>query len=135
MKTTTGLITGTPKVAGTSSFTIQATDSGGSAPVSQALSITINPKVKLAVTTTSLKAASENKTYSETLASTGGTLPVSWSLTGGALPTGLTLGASGSITGDPTESGTFDFTVEATDSSSTVETATGSLALTVKPAR
>jgi hypothetical protein len=37
----------------------------------------------------------------------------SWSLAGGTLPAGLTLGANGVITGTPTQSGTFTFTVQA----------------------
>ena len=130
-----GLITGTPTVAGTSSFTVQATDSGGSAPVSQSLSITINPSVKLSVNATSLKAANENRKYSATLASTGGTLPVSWSVATGTLPAGLTLAPSGAITGDPTVPGTFEFSVKATDSSNPVETATGSFSITVNPTK
>jgi hypothetical protein len=131
----TGIITGTPTVAGTSSFTVQATDSAGSAPVSQALSITVAPKVKVSVTTTTLKAANENKPYSVTLAATGGTLPYIWSVTAGDLPTGLTLGSNGALAGTPTESGTFEFTAQVTDSTDPVGTATANLTLTVKPAR
>jgi hypothetical protein len=126
-----GLITGTPEFSGTSSFTIEARDSGGSAPVTQALSITVKPDVTLSVTTTSLKTAKVNKSYSTTLAATGGTTPFTWSVTAGALPTGLTLNPNGSITGEATASGTFDFSVEVTDSSNPVETATSSLSITV----
>jgi hypothetical protein len=132
----TGMITGTPTVAGTSSFTVEATDSGGSTPVTQALSITINPDVDVSVITTTLKTAKQNKSYkSKELAATGGTAPYSWSVTSGSLPTGLTLSPAGTITGASTESGTFPITVQVTDSSTTPETATANLTLTVDPSR
>jgi hypothetical protein len=50
---------------------------------------------------------------------TGGafTPPFTWSLaTGSALPGGLTLSSGGTISGTPTQSGTFDFVVQLTDS-------------------
>ena len=131
----TGLITGTPTVAGTASFTVQAEDSARSTPVSQALSITVAPDVKLSVTTTTLKAGRENRSYSAKLAATGGTTPYTWSVTAGALPDGLTLSAAGVISGTATASGTFDFTVQAVDSTSPTQTATANLALTVDAAR
>jgi hypothetical protein len=125
----TGLITGTPTFAGTYAFTIQAGDSGGSTPVTQALSITVDPDVTLSVTTTKLKTAKLNKAYSATLAATGGTTPYTWTVTSGALPPGLTLNPNGSITGEATATGTFDFSVQVTDSSTTVETATANLGI------
>ena len=51
---TSGIISGMPTTSGTSSFTVQATDSGGSPPVTQALSLTVKPSVKVSVATTSL---------------------------------------------------------------------------------
>jgi len=132
---TSGLITGTPTVAGTTSFTVQAEDSAGSTPVSQALSISVAPDVKLSVTTTTLKVGKENKSYSAKLAATGGTAPYTWSVTGGALPAGLTLSSGGTISGVPTASGTSTFTVQVVDSTSPTETASANLTLTVDPAR
>ena len=49
------------------------------------------------------------------LTQTGGTLPITWDLAAGALPTGLTLSASGFLSGTPTAAGTFNFTARATD--------------------
>src|SRR5262245_31559212 len=54
--------------------------------------------------------------YSQTLSATGGTPPYSWSLASGSLPSGLSLSSSGTISGTPTQSGTFNFTVQARDS-------------------
>ncbi|QJU55552.1 putative Ig domain-containing protein [Herbiconiux sp. KACC 21604] len=44
---------------------------------------------------------------------------MTYSLTGGALPPGLSLASTGEITGTPTTSGTFDFTVSASNGSPT----------------
>jgi hypothetical protein len=52
--------------------------------------------------------------YSRGLAATGGTGSYQWSLQAGALPPGITLAASGSISGTPTEAGEFGFTASVT---------------------
>ena len=53
--------------------------------------------------------------YSEMLAATGGDGTYSWSVSAGALPTGLSLdAATGGLSGTPAVDGTFDFTVEVT---------------------
>jgi cyclophilin family peptidyl-prolyl cis-trans isomerase len=43
------------------------------------------------------------------------TPPFTWSLPSGGLPSGLTLSSGGTISGTPTQSGTFDFTLQLTD--------------------
>jgi Putative Ig domain len=67
------------------------------------------------ITTGSLPGGTVSDAYSQTLAASGGTGPYSWSLTGGSLPNGLTLSSGGVISGTPTNTGTFGFTVRATD--------------------
>jgi hypothetical protein len=47
----------------------------------------------------------------------GGTEPFTWNVTAGSLPPGLTLAPDGTITGTPTQAGSFTFTVQARDSS------------------
>ena len=131
LNASSGIISGAPTSTGTSSFTVQATDSGGSAPVSQALSISVNPEVPVSVKTTSLSNADQNQSYSTAISATGGAVPYSYSLTSGALPAGLTLNSYGVISGVPTTWGTFSFTVEATDTSSPAQTATQQLTLDV----
>ena len=55
--------------------------------------------------------------YNATISATGGAAPFAFSVTGGALPGGLSLGpTTGAITGTPTLAGTFNFTITATDS-------------------
>jgi uncharacterized repeat protein (TIGR01451 family) len=125
----TGVISGTPTTAGTSSFTVQVTDSSSPTQTSTAaLSITI--VAPLAITTTSLPGGTVGTAYSATLAATGGTTPYTWSVSSGSLPMGLTLNAStGVISGTPTINGTSSFTVMATDSSSPPLTTTQALSI------
>jgi hypothetical protein len=127
-----GVISGTPAASGTSTFTITVRDS--SSPVqtkSVALSITVTPPT-LSVVTSSLAAGTEGAAYSATLKAQGGTPAYIWSITSGSLPAGLGLAASdGVISGTPTASGAFTFTVSVTDSSSPVQTKSTTLSLTV----
>ncbi|MBS0265411.1 MAG: putative Ig domain-containing protein [Planctomycetes bacterium] len=112
----TGVISGTPNLAGVSHFTIRATDAAGSADTHD-YAVTINPLVT--ITTTSLSDGTLNNyiAYSQTVATTGGTGSITFSLGAGRLPDGLTLdGSTGQITGRPTLVGTFNFTIVATDS-------------------
>jgi len=69
----------------------------------------------LSVTTTSLPSGTVGVAYSAQLAATGGTAPYTWSSAG--LPAGLSLSASGAITGTPTAAGSTPVSVKVTDSS------------------
>jgi hypothetical protein len=128
-----GTISGTPTSAGTTSFTVKVTDSSGghegAVSATKQLSLTINP-VQLAISTTSLANGVVGTAYGASLASTGGTGTVSWSVTAGSLPAGLSLGGS-TIAGTPTTSGMVAFTVTATDSGTPVQTAIQPLSITI----
>ena len=91
----------------------------------------------LSITSTSpLAAGTVNSAYSQSLAATGGTLPYTWSLATGSgpLPTGLTISSGGVISGTPTATGTFNFTVQVRDSAATPQTATKALSITINSA-
>ncbi len=76
-----------------------------------------------------------NRPYSQQIAATDGTGPYSFSLVDGKLPAGLGLSSSGLITGTPTTTGTSDFTLEVTDSTTpTPETQKQQFTLTINPA-
>ena len=81
------------------------------------------------VTTFSLSNGALNMAYTGTLTAAGGTLPYTWSIAGGSLPPGLTLTGGGMISGKPTASGTFSFTVQVSDVNS--RTATKTLSITI----
>ena len=122
-----GTISGTPTAAGTFNFTVKATDSTSPTAqiATQALSIVVGAAVT--VTTTSLPNGLATTPYSQTLAATGGTPAYSWSIASGSLPNGLSL-VGATITGTPTAAGTYNFTVQVTDSTApTHQTATQAL--------
>ncbi len=74
------------------------------------------PAINLSPTT--LPNASTGAPYSQTLATSGGVAPFTFSLIAGSLPTGLSLSAAGLLSGMPTQGGTFNFTIRATDANS-----------------
>jgi plastocyanin len=90
--------------------------------------ITVKPFI---VKTTKLVTATKGKPYSEKLAAAGGETPLHWTITKGALPTGLKLSGTGVISGTPTTSGAKTFTVKVTDSSTPPLTAKRAFTLTV----
>jgi Putative Ig domain len=77
---------------------------------------TVTPNANLTVSST-LPAGTVGTSYSSTLTVTGGTAPYTFSAASGQLPAGVTLGDStGTISGTPTASGNFNFSVSVADS-------------------
>ncbi len=115
-----GVISGTTAVTGTSNFTVAVTDTA-SVTVTAPLSLTI--AVPLTITTSSLPNGTQLAAYSATLAGTGGTPPYSWSISSGSLPSGLSLASSiGTVSGTSSVAGTSNFTVLLTDANSVTTT-------------
>jgi hypothetical protein len=71
----------------------------------------------LTITTATLPNGTNGVAYSQQILSTVGASPYKiWALSSGALPTGLALSkANGTVSGTPTASGTFAFTVQVED--------------------
>ncbi|MGN7838490.1 putative Ig domain-containing protein [Stenotrophomonas sp. 22385] len=111
-----GRLSGTPTAAGTYSFSVTATDSttGTASTVTQAYTVSVAAPV-LTLTPETLPAGLFANGYQQQLSTTGGTAPYSYAVTGGALPGGLALAGSGALSGTPTVSGAFAFTITATD--------------------
>ncbi len=123
-----GAVSGTPAAAGTSSFTIQVTDNGG-VNASAPFQLTINA-AKLSVSTPSpLPSGKVNSNYSFSMVAGGGTPPYTW-ISNNTTP-GLTFSSAGVLSGTPTTAGTYNFSVQVTDS--VAATATAQLQLTVNP--
>jgi FtsP/CotA-like multicopper oxidase with cupredoxin domain len=95
------------------------------------VSLTGTGVTPVSITPPTLPAATVSVAYSQTLAATGAAAPYVWSLSAGALPTGLTLSSAGVIGGTPSAAGTFNFTVQVTAAGST---ATQALSIVVNPA-
>jgi hypothetical protein len=82
----------------------------------------------ITVSPTTVPGGTANVAYAPvTFTQTGGTAPISWTVTAGTLPGGMSLSSAGVLAGTPAASGTFAFTVTATDANG----CTGSAALTL----
>ena len=134
----TGVISGTPTVAGTYAFQVEVVDSS---PIQQMytssnFSITINPSGPLTLLTTSLLNGTVDVPYQAQLVSAGGSPPLVWTITAGELPAGLTLNPeTGAISGTPTTaSGPSSFTVQVSDTSTPPEMSAQPLSITINPA-
>ncbi|MDS1137542.1 beta strand repeat-containing protein, partial [Nitratireductor indicus] len=118
----------------TETFFVNITNlTGATAGDVQGLGTIVNddpvPTITLAPAT--LPATTVGASYSETLTASGGTGPYTYAVTVGALPGGLTLTSSGVLSGTPTDEGTFNFTISATDSSAGTGPYSGSRAYTI----
>ncbi|GAB3255781.1 putative Ig domain-containing protein [Chitinimonas naiadis] len=116
--TSTGVLSGTPSTAGSVSFTVTAMDSSaGSGPYSVSGSYNLSvgaPNIQVAPA--SLPSPAAGAAYSESVSASGGTAPYGYTVSAGGLPAGLTLNSTtGLISGTPTATGSFNFTVTATD--------------------
>ena len=127
-----GTLSGIPTVVGPASFSVQVSDSHGfTATTAYVLSI---GKAPVTVNSSSLAGGAVGTPYSQTLSATGGNPPYTWwSLLNGAPPAGLSLAASGTVSGVPTTPASSSFGVQATDSSGGVASASVSLAVTPSP--
>lgn len=111
---TNGVLSGTPSAAGSFSFQVRVTDS---AAANTTQTFTLNIGTGLTITTgTTLPNAVIGQAYSQTFSAVGGTQPYIWTLAGGTVPPGLSLGTNGALTGTPSAQGTYFFTVRVTDS-------------------
>jgi hypothetical protein len=131
LNSSTGTIAGTPTATGSSSFTVQVMDANN---IAASNTLTMTVYVALSVTTSVLPNTFVGDTYNQTLAASGGTPPLSWSIVSGSLPAGLTLAATtGMISGSPATVGSSSFTVQATDANSFSATMTLSINVTTPP--
>jgi Putative Ig domain/Bacterial Ig domain len=126
-----GVLTGAPDAGGIYNVTVLATDSlGGSS--SQNLTLNIAPTSGILLTPNTLADAEVSAGYNQTITPLGGNLPITFAVTAGTLPVGFTLSQAGVLTGMPSATGVYSFTVIATDS--TFVTAFDAYTLTVHPA-
>ena len=114
----TGIISGTPTESGVFNFSIKATLDKW---------ITQTNSYRITVSTTALAAGQVGAAYNQSIVGQSGTFAISE----GALPAGLTLAENGTISGTPTEAGTFNFKVSITNGEDVVEL---SLSIVVAPA-
>ena len=110
-----GLLSGVPAAFGNFNFSVNVSDANG-CPGSRSYTLTINaPCPAITVNPASLPNGTVGAAYAQTLTASGGQAPYNFAVSAGTLPNGVTLSASGALTGAPTQAGTFTFTIRSTD--------------------
>jgi hypothetical protein len=87
--------------------------------------ITVNPAT--------LPAVQVSHSYHQNITASGGSNPYTFTVSGGSLPAGLNLSTAGVLSGTPTMSGSFIFTVQARDSHNCTGTRQYTLAVNCPP--
>jgi hypothetical protein len=122
---TTGVISGTPTAAGTSSVTIGATNASGTGTAKLAITVTTTTHAMPAITSAASESATLGVAFKYSIVATNA--PTGYWAAG--LPEGLSLNTTtGVISGTPTTAGTFNASIGASNANGTVTT---KLAITV----
>jgi uncharacterized protein (TIGR03437 family) len=125
LNASSGTIAGTPGSAAGNpyNFAVIVKDSTGAVSAAKNLSIVVNQPSGITIMTASpLPTGTASLPYAIAFSATGGATPyVGWTISEGTLPPGISLSTLGGVltallTGTPTASGTFSFTVQVTDS-------------------
>lgn len=137
---TEGYLYGTPSQAGIFQFSVVATDPSSNSSSPSTYTLTISPAAAVTVTPATISAGRVHDAYGAALTACGGTAPscqvyspsagtlvdtsgnpvpaqeqFSFATTSGSLPPGVSLSSEGYLSGTPSQSGSFQFTVVATD--------------------
>nr|WP_267115240.1 putative Ig domain-containing protein [Xanthomonas sacchari] len=111
-----GVLSGTPTQAGSFVFTATVTDSTAGVPGQASRSYTLSIAAPtLTPGQPTLPAGTAGTAYNQTLSTSGGTAPYSYSVVSGALPTGLSLTPAGVLSGTPSAAGSFAFSIKVSD--------------------
>ena len=119
-----GSLGGTPQREGTYGFTVRATSTArdGAIPAERYCRLNVQPASVSVNAACNLLPATTGVPYAQLLQVNGGSAPYSYRLIG-QLPLGLTLNATGAISGTPSVSGDFSFGVEVRDARASAQTA------------
>jgi hypothetical protein len=109
------ILSGTPTAVGTFTFTLRAVDSVSAFAERQ---FQMTTAAGLIITTAPVLApATVGLPYLQALDGQGGRPPYIWSISSGGLPAGVTLNTTtGALAGNPSAAGSFQFTVDVSDS-------------------
>ncbi len=132
-----GIISGMPSKAGQWSVVVAVTDHFQPYPETDTANFGFNissdnttqptnpaQSDPLSISSSTLPNGEVSQSYAQTVSATGGTSPYAWSVSSGKLPPGLSLSASGGISGTATTAGSYPFTLKVTDSSNPKQSAT-----------
>jgi hypothetical protein len=132
----TGVLAGTTAQTGQFSLTLQVTDSSWPLQLTASQQFSLQVSSLLQISTTLLPEITAGSTYDAPVVGVGGTSPYKWSISSGTLPSGISFGSStGVFTGTTSQTGSFNFTVKLTDSSSPAQSVSQALSVTVIPAQ
>lgn len=121
-----GSLAGTAPASGAFTVRVTVEDESGQSATRELPIVVLEP---VAVAAISLPTATQGRVYATQLVATGGDGFYDWSVSGGALPTGVELASAGGLIGTPEDAGAFAFVVRVTDGAG--RTATRTLTLTV----
>jgi len=110
-----GVLSGTPTQTGTFTITVKATDANGCSGTGPTYTLTIACQT-ITVTNPAVSTGTAGTPFSQSFTQSGAVGTATFSIASGTLPSGLTLSASGVLSGSPTQSGSFPITVKVTDS-------------------
>src|SRR5581483_6042281 len=121
LNSATGVLSGTPTTHGSFPITVKATDTNGCFGTSS-YTLTINCQT-ISVTNPATTSGSINTAFSQQFTQTGAIGGATFS-TASTLPNGLSLAADGTLSGTPTQSGSFPIVVTVTDGDGCTGTST-----------
>jgi Putative Ig domain len=110
-----GVLSGTPTQTGSFPITVTATDSNGCTGTGATYTLVISCQI-ITVTNPATTTGTVDAPFSATFTQSGAIGTATFTLASGSLPAGLTLSASGVLSGTPQVPGTFPITVTVTDS-------------------
>jgi hypothetical protein len=120
---------------GTEQVRVRFGENVGSVSVTERVGNDVNCVVSSSINVTTLGSITSTlpnsvlcANYNQTL-SVGNALPTTWSVVSGTLPTGLSLSSGGVVSGVPTQTGTFTFTIRASQASGCAATMTYSVTI------
>jgi hypothetical protein len=109
-----GVLSGTPTVTGSFPITVKVTDGNGCTGVGATYTLVISCQT-ITVTNPATTTGTVSAPFTQTFTQTGANGTASFT-TASTLPAGLTLATNGTLSGTPTQPGTFNIVVTVTDS-------------------
>ena len=128
-----GRLSGTPTTSGSFPITLTVADSSNPGiAAKESVTLTIKNSPLVISTSPAPPPGTQGSAYPGfTFTAAGGSQPLTWSVSPGALPAGLALSTSGTLTGTPSGSGPSTFTLTARDSAPNQEVATQTFTINV----
>lgn len=109
-----GTLTGTPQQFGNFAITVKVTDSNNCMGIGGTYTLVISCQ-SISVFNPNVTNGMVGTPFSQSFTQTGGIGATTFNLNGGALPPGLALAPNGTLSGTPTQAGSFTFAVRVAD--------------------